>query len=696
MTEQSKESGKSLRYVYYTLFRHKLLIAVTFGAISLLVAYQTLTAPKVYEAEAKVEVGVGRESLGLDPTLVDDPRLSVFQSREYEINQEIAELTSRAHVGRVVDVLSPEYVLGRTDRLPLTAVSYLGIAEPEAAGAGSPAGMDGGSGPLPSPVSALKRLLRPVLTRLKISSQVSLREQAIGRFMASFTVSSRYNSDVLNLGYRDNLPERAYRILSATIQLHLQSPLPRRSSSESYAFFLSATEQQEKDLQATEQAMRALRDRYGIVSVADQKTAMVERLNGLQQERDSVEADIASSEAAIRVMEKNLDPQFYAEQAKLQSLQARRQVLLPQIRQLEAELQNLNDVEFRIRQLERKIEVQEQTLQKYQQNLELARTNQALEQKQITNLTILQDPMPPEEPVSPNPRRNIPLGMLLGLLVGVALAFAREKFDMTLRSPQDIQAIFQAASVISVPLVRAGKVRRAIHANFDRRLRTGFHPEVLFRNVVAWFEILPEVREPFLQLKDDLMATLDSRQSPYILALTSYGRGEGVSTVATGLAYVLTTLEELKVLLVDANLHHPEDSRFHGMGRPTGLHELSVNQLRTGAGLVGAPDGPLLLTDRPSGLLTQLELSKTISHLVPVMEKHNHRVILLDLPSVGEGSAAVKTAAQANGTLLVIQSEKVNRESIRHMKERIEKAGGRVVGIVLNKRRYYIPRFLYR
>ena len=688
MEETARIPARSARQVLYTLFRNKHLIVGAFLAVFVITALATLTAPKVYEAEAKMEVGVGREAVGLDPTLMDERRLTVYQTREYEINREVSELTSRARMGEAVDILSPEFILGRTTRLGTAATSYLGFSE----GPAAPGEEEAVRLPVPggtaaegqaAPQSAGKAapsqgLLRALLGRIRPGTPLSLREQALLRLKSSFSASSAYNSAVISLAYRDSTPQRAHLILKALLAIHLQGRSQRPGNANSYSFFSEQTTRLARELDRTEQELKALRARYGVVSITDQKNVLLQRLSTLKASRDETQAEIAALRAQLPLMERDLDPQLQLEQSRLQSLLARHQALDPQVRQLEAEANQLNGVEFQIRELERSADIQDKNLRKYQENLELARINSALENEQITNLTILQDALPPEVPVSPQTKRNLLLGALLGLLAGLGLAFTRETFDHTLKTPREVEALGIAPNIASVPLVTARAPARGDGSEAH--------------GVLSWFETMPEVREAFLYLKDDLLASMPPGQAPYILAVTSCRRGEGVTTVAAGLAWALAGFEQLKVLLVDASLNHPGEKRFNGISLP-GLKELSLEQVRRHA----APQEAARETPTgEDGRLTPFAHPLQFPGLLPAVKGYGSGIVVLDLPPVQESSAVLKVASQADGILLVVQAEKVHQEVAARIRDRSEKMGGRLIGLVLNKRRYYIPRLLYR
>ncbi len=53
-------------------------------------------------------------------------------------------------------------------------------------------------------------------------------------------------------------------------------------------------------------------------------------------------------------------------------------------------------------------------------------------------------------------------------------------------------------------------------------------------------------------------------------------------------------------------------------------------------------------------------------------------------------------ASKVDGVILVVEAEKTKWRTARHVREQIERVGGNILGIVFNKRRYYIPQSIYK
>jgi len=70
--------------------------------------------------------------------------------------------------------------------------------------------------------------------------------------------------------------------------------------------------------------------------------------------------------------------------------------------------------------------------------------------------------------------------------------------------------------------------------------------------------------------------------------------------------------------------------------------------------------------------------------------------LILDAPPVPIFSEFRVLCRKVDGVVLVILSEKTRKQVAQKAKREIEEAGGHILGVVLNKRKYYIPKWLYK
>ena len=70
-------------------------------------------------------------------------------------------------------------------------------------------------------------------------------------------------------------------------------------------------------------------------------------------------------------------------------------------------------------------------------------------------------------------------------------------------------------------------------------------------------------------------------------------------------------------------------------------------------------------------------------------------VLLIDCPALFSSASAIRLFPYVDGVLLVIRDGERSKIDIQRAASMVEAAGGRLLGAVLNKRRYVIPNWLY-
>jgi capsular exopolysaccharide synthesis family protein len=173
--------------------------------------------------------------------------------------------------------------------------------------------------------------------------------------------------------------------------------------------------------------------------------------------------------------------------------------------------------------------------------------------------------------------------------------------------------------------------------------------------------------------------------------------GEGTSTIAREFARIAAERIGHKVLLVDADRYEGTQSKFYSVesqyswmkaleesaevGRA--IHQVNDSSLFVSPACnSGAPTPELFNSPRFDGFWANLKL--------------NFDLVLIDSLPLSISPDASAIASKVDGVILVLEAEKTKWRTARHVKERMERVGGNILGIVFNKRRYYIPQFIYK
>jgi uncharacterized protein involved in exopolysaccharide biosynthesis len=160
----------------------------------------------------------------------------------------------------------------------------------------------------------------------------------------------------------------------------------------------------------------------------------------------------------VNTVHQQMSLALLTEVANLSSLQSKAGVLKGQLADAQRELRELNDTEVRMVNLQRELALQEAKYKKYSENLEQARIDQALEMNKISNISVVQPATASSKPVKPNKAITLGLGLILGLLGGIGLAFFSDYLDHSLKSPQELQERVEIQILASIPYSRKRQI----------------------------------------------------------------------------------------------------------------------------------------------------------------------------------------------------------------------------------------------
>lgn len=180
---------------------------------------------------------------------------------------------------------------------------------------------------------------------------------------------------------------------------------------------------------------------------------------------------------------------------------------------------------------------------------------------------------------------------------------------------------------------------------------------------------------------------------PGSLALTSLARGEGVSTVAVGLAAAMAAPREGAVLLVDGALSGVRCAELLGIPEPPQVAPVDADQLPERAQPVPGRGFDLLQLAAAPTLPDSPGVEAWAAAWQELCARYAH--VVVDAGSL-KAHAALRWAAWAGHTALVIDSSRTTREMLAALQRDQRHGGPRLSGFILNKRRFHVPASLYR
>ncbi len=173
--------------------------------------------------------------------------------------------------------------------------------------------------------------------------------------------------------------------------------------------------------------------------------------------------------------------------------------------------------------------------------------------------------------------------------------------------------------------------------------------------------------------------------------------GEGTSTIVREFARTSATILGKTVLLFDAdkpNFH--TDSFTGGNSGDDG----GGDPANPGAIVKSAPEGApesaaVCLIPQNSHFIQKQFYSPAIEDFWENLRKR-FDLVLIDSPPLANSPDGIAISRRVDGVVLILEAEKTRWPVAENLRDQILKSGGRILGVVFNKRRMYIPKIIYK
>lgn len=278
----------------------------------------------------------------------------------------------------------------------------------------------------------------------------------------------------------------------------------------------------------------------------------------------------------------------------------------------------------------------------------------------LIKTTIVDDAQESTSPVSPQPVRNLGLALVLGLLLGVGLAVARELLDTSINSNDDV------AEVTEAPIL----------ANISADPAARLAPIDTLTQLTPWAESFRVLRTNMQYVE------IDEEQK--VLVVTSALPGEGKSTTAINLAMTMS-LADRRVVLVECDLRRPLIADRLGLDDAVGTTSVLIGKVPLADALQSYGDSALRVLacgprpPNPSELLQSHAMEGLLSDL-----RRDFDIIVLDAPPLLPVTDAALLASQADGAVIVVRHGRTTKDQLGHAIERLDAVDAKTLGVVVN------------
>ncbi|MBW2545190.1 MAG: polysaccharide biosynthesis tyrosine autokinase, partial [Deltaproteobacteria bacterium] len=339
----------------------------------------------------------------------------------------------------------------------------------------------------------------------------------------------------------------------------------------------------------------------------------------------------------------------------------------------EKRIKDLPDAEKRLAELTRKAGVQQIA---YSSLLQKKQEFEIIKASEIGNVWVV-DTAASATMIKPKVKRSIFLALIVGLFMGVGIAFFLEYLDNTIKDPDDLKRI------TDLPLL--GSI-----AKFDAQA-DGNGKELITHT-------LPKagVSEAFRTIRTNIFfASFDTPRR--IIGITSALPGEGKTLFMANLAVSIAQADR-KVLLIDADMRRPRLHKIFSQKRTPGLSNIIMAEDIEGA--IGEVTRKLPISgldmicsgDIPHNPNELLGSQKMKSIIDMVSERYDY--VLFDGPPILSVSDSAVLTNRLDGVIFTVNAEETEKNALKQALETIP--GEKILGLVLNNVNIERGEYYYR
>ncbi len=554
------------------------------------------------------------------------------------------------------------------------------------------------------------------------------------RLLGGLSVEPDRGSRIVDVSYSSHDPALSQRIVNCLAQEYIELNFETR-----YKAAMMATEFLDKELEQlkirverSDEALLSYAREHGIVGEASEKENIVlQKLASLNEELTKVQADLitkavqfeATRGASVQNFPENLkttpiteiETRLSRSNQELASLMARYGQDWPEVAQKQREIFELDDqlvvqkqkalvkvrsdyelaqnhyrtismaledqkqlanklnqdsIQFNI--LKREVDSNKQLYEGLLQRLKEASVSAGL---RSSNIHIVQQGDYPQGASGPRHARNVFLGLLIGLVLGIGFALAIDYFDNTVKTPDEVERYVALPSLGIIPAIDDLKGRKR------KLLPSGNGPE---EALVSPY-VMPgaAVWEAYRSLRTSILLS-HSGNPPRKILVTSALPGEGKTTTAINTAIVLSQTGA-RTLLIDLDMRKPEIGRKFGLNGHQGMSIFLSGNSDLSSQIVESPYANLFLIPagpqppNPAELVGSARWHKALGLLSEYFE-----YVVIDSPPILSVADPVILSTKVDGVVLVVLAAKTAREAVKKAKASLQNVGATILGAMIN------------
>lgn len=650
--EQSQREAKNILGEMGSLFDVKQAATAEMELVkSRLVVSRAIDNLKLYlEAGPKYFPGIGKWIASRNNQALTPPAL--------------ARLGGYAWGAEKIDVTAfnvPDALLNRQFVLTAIGGGKFSVSEKESgisftSVAGQPGTVNTASGPIEIHVASLE-----ANPGAEFMLRRSSRLASIESVQNSLTVAEQgKQSGVIDVKLKGDDPQWVHGVLSAITTEYVRQNSTRKTeeADKSLSYINKQMPELKAQLEQAESRYNVFRNQHGTVDLGEEARLSLQQAAAAKGKR--IDLDQKRTELLAK---------YTREHPVVQGVES-------QIREINGEIRGINDFIKKLPALEQEV-VRLQRDVKVNTELYTALLNTAQQLKLITvgkmsNVRLVDAPMMPEKPVSPNRPKVIAIALFLGLFLGVVVAFIKKALHAGIDDPIEIEKMLGVPVYASIP---HSKMQQELFDQVSRK-----SPKLPLLAKISSMDVAVEALRNFRTAMQFSM----SHSKNNIVLMTGPTAGIGKSFVSANMAAVMASTGK-RVLLIDADFRNGHLHRYFDLGRQDGLADAisggrrieqvihrevidNVDFIATGA----LPSNPSELLMRPS--------TGTLLESLSAM----YDVVLIDCTPILAVSDTLIVGQHAGAIYILTRAGITTAGEIAESLKRLSQAGLSAKGVLFN------------
>lgn len=315
--------------------------------------------------------------------------------------------------------------------------------------------------------------------------------------------------------------------------------------------------------------------------------------------------------------------------------------------------------------------------------LEKAEEQRIRSASSTAGIKVVDMPVFPSQPISKNEMKFYILGAILGLALGIMLAFLIDFNDTTIKSNEDVERYLKLPVMGTIPHISHDKKSEIKIQRRSTLKGKGMSVMQYPRHVFNFDGDDSVITESYRSLRTNL--TFVSPDKPLkSIVLTSAGPSEGKSLTISNLATAYAQMGK-KTLLIDADLRRPVIHHIFNCKREPGFTDLfgenqnyeRVINKTDKENLFIIPAG--VFTPNPAEIIGSNRMNQIIEHLCSQFD-----MVFFDSPPIVAVTDSTLLGTKTDGILLIIKSNHTDREIALRAINTLQNVNVRILGTVLN------------